>query len=96
MLILYVFTESLSRESFIAIIAASVFAFSVVLGVCIGVLCVLGCQRCRRSDHRPSKIEIEMKKPVEAVYEDPDNVKPRLNIQGNVSYGHPQPKRYEF
>ena len=90
------YTESLSIESLIAIIAASVFAFSLILGVCIGALCVLGCQRCKRSNHIPLKIETEMKTPTDAVYEDPDNVKPRLKTQGNVSYAHAQSKRYEF
>ena len=77
------FTESLSQVSVIAITAASVFTFSVVLGVSVGVLCVLGCQRCKRSG-RSSLTETEMKMHTDIVYEDPDSF---LSTQSNASYG---------
>ena len=66
------------------------FAFSVVLGVSIGVFCALGYQRCRRSVKSSPQTEIELQTATTAEYEEPENFIPDPNTQGNVAYEHVQ------
>ena len=65
------------------------FLLTLVLGVSIGVLSVLGYQRCRRSG-QSSQTETEMETPTAVVYEEPGVIKPDPHTQGNLAYGHVQ------
>ena len=65
------------------------FLLTLVLGVSISVLSVLGYQKCRRSG-QSSQTETEMQTPTAVVYEEPEVIKPDLQTQGNVAYGHVQ------
>ena len=79
----------ISTEASIAIAVSLTFLLTLVLGVSIGVLSVLGYQRCRRSG-QSSQTETEMKTPTAAEYEEPVVSKPDPHTQGNVAYGHVQ------
>ena len=57
------------------------------MGVVIGVLSVLVVNKCRRSKNITLQTETEMRPPP-AIYEEPDNVKPDPQTQGNMAYGH--------
>ena len=86
---MHVFAESLSSESSIAFSTVLTFLFSVILGVSIGVLSVLGYQRCRRSG-QSSQTETEMETTATVMYEEPGKFKPDPHTQGNLAYGHVQ------
>ena len=74
---------------FVATAVCLTFLLTLVLGVSIGVLSVLGyqSQRCRRSG-QSSQTETEMMTPTAVVYEEPVVIKPDPHTQGNVAYGH--------
>ena len=57
----HMFAESLSCEGYIVLSAVPILLFSMVLGVSIGVLSVLGYQRCRRSV-RSSQSELKCRR----------------------------------
>ena len=65
------------------------FFLTLVLGVSIGVLSVLGYQRCRRSG-QSSQTETEMQTPTAVVDEEPGAIKPDPHTQENLAYEHVQ------
>ena len=72
---------------FVATAVCLTFLLTLVLGVSIGVLSVLGYQRCRKSG-QSSQTGTEMMTPTAVVYEKPVVIKPDPHTQGNVAYGH--------
>ena len=79
----------ISTEASIAIAVCLTFLLTLVLGVSIGVLSVLGYQRCRRSG-QSSQTETEMETPPAAEYEVPIVTNPDPHTQRNEAYGHVQ------
>ncbi len=64
------------------------FVLTLVVGVSIGVLSVLAVNKCRRSE-RITETGTEIRPPP-AIYEEPDDIKPDPQTQGNMAYGHVQ------
>ena len=83
----FVCSLSLAIES-VAIAVSLTFLLTLVLGVSIGVLSVLGYQRCRRSGQFSPQTGTEMQTPTTVVYEEPDLIKPDPHTHKNVAYGH--------
>ena len=86
----HMFAESLSYEGYIVLSAVSIFLFSVVLGIFIGVFSVLGYQKCRRSVKSSPQTETELQTTVIAMYDEPEDFKPDPHTEGNLAYGHVQ------
>ncbi len=79
----------LSTEAAVGLSVVLTFVLTVVMCVSIGVLSVLIVNKCRRSERITLQTETEMRPPP-AIYEEPDNVKPDPQTQGNMAYGHVQ------
>ena len=75
---------ALSTEASVGLTFALTFLLILVLGVSIGVLSVLGYQRCRRSG-QSSQTETEMKTPTANVYEESEDIKPDPQTQENLA-----------
>ncbi len=80
---------TLSRNAAIAVTFVLTFVLTLVVGVSIGVLSVLAVNKCRRSEKITLQTETEMRPPP-AIYEEPEDIKPEPQTQGNMAYGHVQ------
>ncbi len=75
-----------STEAAVGLSVVLTFVLTVVVCVFIGVLSVLIVNKWRKSERITLQTETEMRPPP-AIYEEPDNVKPDPQTQGNMAYG---------
>ncbi len=79
----------LSIEGRLALAVVLTFLVTLVIGVFIGVLIVLAVNKWRRSKKVTLQTETEMIPPP-VIYEEPEDIKPDVQTQGNLAYGHVQ------
>ena len=73
----------------IAIVVVIIIA--IIIAVAVGVGCVSS-YHCYKHKKGASSSSSQLPTDMGPVYEDPDEIKPYPNTEGNIAYGHVQPR----